>query len=103
MKYFTPERYTALQDFSSDAVMDAADAAWEQAVEAYDAYYRSVEGALPAEYRRLQEAYFLHDALVLSLGQQDNRFVIALRLDPPPNQVIELTYALTEEPRITRD
>jgi hypothetical protein len=103
MKHFTPERYAALQDFSGDAAMSAADTTWEHAAERYDAYYRSIEPALPAEYRRLQEAYYLHDALVLYLGQQDNRFVIALRLDPPPHQVIQVTYALTEEPRITRD
>ena len=30
MKYFTPERYIALQDFSSDDAMDAADAEWDQ-------------------------------------------------------------------------
>jgi hypothetical protein len=103
MKYFTPQRYVALQDFSSDAAMDAADAAWEQAVEQYDAYYRSVDNALPAKYRRLQETYYLHDAVILFLGQQGDRFVIALQLDPPPQQILQLSYELAGEPRIYRD
>jgi hypothetical protein len=104
MKYFTPERYVALQDFSGDAAMDAADAAWEQAAERYDDYNRFVEGVQPAEYRRLHDEYYLHDAQVLFLGPQGrDRFVIALRPDPPPQQVLQLTYELTGEPRITRD
>src|SRR5262249_17839365 len=72
--------------------------------EQYDNYYRSVEGALPAEYQRLHDAYYVHDAQVLFLGTQgEGRFVIALRLDPPPQQVLQLTYELTGQPRITRN
>src|SRR5207248_54321 len=73
------------------------------AVEKYAAYYRSIEGSLPVEFRRLQDNYFLHDAQVLYLGQQGSRFVIALRLDPPPQQVLQLNYELTREPRINRE
>jgi hypothetical protein len=103
MKYFPPERYIALQDFTSDAVMNAADAKWDEAVEQYEAYYATIQDSVPAEYRRLQETYFLHDAVVLYLGRQDNRFVIALRLDPSPQQVLQLTYELAGEARINRD
>src|SRR5262245_34548414 len=103
MKYFTPERYVALQDFSSDEAMNAADAAWEKAVDEYDAYYRSVEAILPAEYRKLQEAYYLHDATVLYMGRRGNSFLISLRLDPPPQQVLQLTYELEGEPIIDRE
>jgi hypothetical protein len=103
MKYFTPQRYVALQDFSSDEVMNAAETVWEAAVDQYDIYYRSVEAALPAEYRRLQESYYLHDAFVLYVGQQGSRFVIALQLDPPPRQILQLTYELTGEPYIDRE
>jgi hypothetical protein len=103
MKYFTPERYIALQDFSSDAVMDAADSAWDEQVERYEAYYHSVEAALPPEFRQLQEGYYLHDAEVLYLGQQGTRFFIALRLDPPPQQILQLSYELTGKPEIDRN
>lgn len=103
MKYFTPERYIALQDFSTDEVMNAADAAWEEAVDQYDAYYRSVEAALPGEYRKLQESYYLHDATILYMGRRGNSFLISLRLDPPPQQVLQLTYELEGEPIIDRE
>jgi hypothetical protein len=103
MKYFTPERYMALHDFSSDEVMNAADAAWEEAVDQYDAYYRSIEAVLSTGYRRLQESYYLHDALVLYMGQQGNRFVVALQLDPPPRQIVHIAYDLAGEPVIDRE
>jgi len=38
VNYFTPERYAALQDFSGDEAMNAADAAWEEAGDRYAAY-----------------------------------------------------------------
>jgi hypothetical protein len=37
MKYFTRQRYLALQERGEDA-MDAADAAWGEAVERYEAH-----------------------------------------------------------------
>src|SRR2546428_1089504 len=91
MKYFTPELYVALQDFSSDDVMNAADAAWETAVDQYDAYYSSVESVLPGEYRKLQESYYLHDATVLYMGRRGNAFLISPPLDPPPQQVLQFS------------
>jgi hypothetical protein len=102
MNYFTPDRFMALQDFSGDEALDAADGAWEQAVERYYAYYLSIENSLPIEYRQLQDTYYLHDAQILYLGPQGKRFVIALRLDPPPQQVLQLSYELTDAPRIVR-
>jgi hypothetical protein len=47
MKYFTPQRYLALQDLSSDAALNAADADWEAAVDQYDAYLQAVLPRLP--------------------------------------------------------
>jgi hypothetical protein len=103
MKYFTPERCIALQDFSSDAVMDAADSAWDEQVEQYEAYYHSIEAALTPEFRRLQEGYYLHDAEVLYLGQHGDWFFMALRLDPPPQQILQLSYELAGQPQIDRN
>ena len=58
---------------------------------------------LSAEFQRLQEGYYLQDAEVLYLGQQGNRFFMALRLDPPPQQVLQLSYELTGLPEIDRN
>ena len=54
MNYFTPERYLALQDCSSDAAMNRADEAWEEAVQCYEAYLRTVRPSLPSPPERRQ-------------------------------------------------
>ncbi len=102
MNYFTPERYAALQDFSTDAAMNAADTAWQAAVDRYAAYYASVEAQLAAGIRKTQAAYYLHDAVVFNLGRQGNRFVIVLQLDTPPNDLLVFDYELTAEPVLDR-
>jgi hypothetical protein len=56
MKYFTPQRYLALQNFAPKA-MDAADADWEQAVEQYEAYLQTVLPGLPDSVRKLLDGF----------------------------------------------
>lgn len=102
MKYFTPERYLALQDFSSAAAMNAADTDWEEAVAQYDAYLHSVLPSAPASVRQLVEGFFLHDADVLSMGRQGQELVVVLQLDPPPNDLLTIVYTLAGEPTINR-
>src|SRR5437867_2595971 len=103
MKYFTPERYVALQDFSSDVAMDAADAIWEGAVDQYEAHLQALRPRLPTSLRQLLDGYYLHDADVLSMGRPGNDFVIALQLDTPPNDLLTISYVLTAEPVIDAD
>lgn len=100
MKYFTPERYVALQDFSSDEAMNAADSVWEDAVRRYAEHYRSVESQLPQGIRKMQAEYYLHDAIVSNMGRQGNHFLIVLQLDTPPNDLLLFDYELTGEPTI---
>ncbi len=47
MKYFTPELYLRLQERDS-AAMDAADSAWNDAVERYDRSLQTILHELPA-------------------------------------------------------
>lgn len=101
MRYFTPERYLAFQQ-TDRAAMDAADAAWESAVEQYDAYLQTIRPGLPEPVRLLLEGYYLHDGRVLGMGRRDNQFLIALQLDVPPNDLLLITYTLTAEPEISR-
>lgn len=100
MKYFTPERYVALQDFSSATAMDAADAAWEEAVNRYDAYLQQILPALPPSLRLFVEGYYLHDAAVLSMGFQNNDFVAVLQEDAPPNGLLMIRFTLAGAPTI---
>jgi hypothetical protein len=60
MNYFTRERYLALQE-RGDA-MDAADAAWAEAVAGYEAYLQTIRPELPESVRELLDGFYLHDA-----------------------------------------
>jgi hypothetical protein len=99
MRYFTRERYLALQAGDDDA-MDAADAAWDEAVERYEAYLQTIRPEMPEAVRELLDGFYLHDARVLSMGRRGDAFVISLQLDVPPNELLTITYNLAGPPEI---
>lgn len=101
MKYFTPDRYLALQRTSRQD-MDAADAAWEKAVERYEDHLKRLRPKLPNSIRRLVDEFHLHDGEVLSMGQENGTFVLVLSLAAPPRNLLVLTYELTEAPAIDK-
>src|SRR5262249_40479680 len=101
MKYFTPARYLAQQDFDP-AAMDAADADWEAAVEQYEIYLRTIQPDLPAPVQQLVDGFYLHDARVLSIGQRDGALVITLQLDVPAKDLLTITYTLAGQPVIDK-
>jgi hypothetical protein len=97
MKYFTPERYLALQDFRSDEAMDAAGAAWEATAQRYRHQLKRLLPSLPKGLHSLVSDFYCHDATVLSLGRAEQTFVMVLRLEVPPQELLVVTYRLTEE------
>lgn len=99
MKYFTPALYARLQ-LPGEAEMDAADADWDKAVARYDRRLKTIWPALPEALRFLLEKLYLHDAEVLSMGRQGKTVVFLLQLDVPPQELVLITYRLTEEPAI---
>jgi len=101
MNYFTRERYLALQE-RGDA-MDAADAAWAEAVARYEAYLQTIRPEMPESVRELLDGFYLHDARVLSMGRRGDTFVISLQLDVPPNELLTITYNLAGPPEIRQD
>jgi hypothetical protein len=103
MKYFTPERYAALQDLSSDEAMNAADRAWDEQVERYRAYLDSVRAHFPPGLRQIEESYYLHDAIIHGMGKRGQTFVIILQLDTPPQSILTFAYNLVEDPIIIKD
>ena len=102
MNYFTRERYLALQDRGDDA-MDAADAAWEEAVRRYQEYLQTIRPDMPESVRELLDGFYLHDARVLSMGRRGDTFVISLQLDVPPNELLTITYSLAGTPEIKQE
>ena len=101
MNYFTRERYLAMQNFDKPA-MDADDAAWEDAVDRYDAYLQTIRPDLPESVRQLLDGFYLHDARVLSMGQRGETFVISLQLDAPSHELLTITYTLAGPPEVTK-
>jgi hypothetical protein len=103
MKYFTPERYLALQDFSSDEAMDAAEAAWEEASEKYASYLDTIRAHFSPGLRQIEANYYLHDSIIRGMGRRGPFFVTILQLDTPPQSILTFTYDLVEDPIIIKD
>jgi len=102
MKYFTRERYPALQE-GGDAAMDAGDAAWAEAVDRYDAYLQTIRAEMPEAVRELLDGFHWHDARVLSMGRRGPTFIISVQLDVQPNELVTITFNLTGTPEIRQD
>jgi hypothetical protein len=102
MNYFTRERYLALQE-RGDEAMDAADAAWDEAVARYDAYLQTIRPEMPEAVRNLVDGFSIHDARILSMGRRGDTFVISLQLDTPPSELLTITYTLAGTPDIQQN
>jgi hypothetical protein len=102
MKYFTPERYRALQH-TDESAMPAADADWESAVDQYESYLLTIRSEMPESVRRLLDGFYLHDAIVLSMGRSGDQLCITLQLDVPPRDLLFVTYSLEGPPEINRE
>jgi hypothetical protein len=99
MRFFTAELYAALQDFSSDAAMNAADAAWEAAGNAYDRHLAEIGPRVEQVLQQFGKV-LLHDALVQSMSRDGAHFTIVLQADIPPRNVVTIRYELCGEPVI---
>jgi hypothetical protein len=102
MKFFTPDLHVRMQDFTSDAAMNAADAASEAASAAYDRHLEEIEPEMPDCYRQF-DGLLLHDAQVWTMAWRGDYFYLVLHKDIPPRDVVMLTYTLTRPPFIKRD
>ena len=52
--------------------------------------------------RHLIDGLYLHDARVLSMGQQEDRFVISLQLDVPAKDRVSILYTLAGAPEVNQ-
>jgi hypothetical protein len=101
MNYFTPDLLVRLQ-VRDPAAMNDADAEWEAAEQRYEQRLQELGPAIDPLLRRFEDV-LLHDATVWSISRHDDHFVIILRKDIPPRDVVILTYMLVAEPILVRD
>jgi len=82
---------------ADDAVLDASEAEWEAALQGYEQHLQALSPALPARLGEFQKL-LLHDALVQSIGRHGDQFLMVLRQDIPPRDLVILAYELEGEP-----
>jgi hypothetical protein len=99
VKYFTPDLIARGQS-DDGRVLDEVEALWDERCASYNAYIASIRNELNPGLRHIEDNYYLHDAIVRSMGYQGDRFVIVLQLDAPPRSLLTFTYHLVELPRI---
>jgi hypothetical protein len=99
-KYFTPERYLQLGNLDDERAFLAAQQQWEEAISGYREHLQRIRKQLPRGLQRLVESVYLHDARVLNMHQNQERFVITLQPESDPARLVVLGYTLVEEPII---
>ena len=103
MRFFTPQRYLQLGNLKNEKAFLAAQNEWEHAVGQYQVHLDKIRARLPAGLRRLIDAVYLHDAVVLDMWQ-DRRNRLAITLQPETDQarLVVLTYSLAKPPQFRR-
>jgi hypothetical protein len=99
VKYFTPDLIACGQSDDS-RVLNEVEALWDERCARYNAYLASIRDELRPGLRHIADSFYLHDAIVRSMGYQGDQFVLVLQLDTPPRSLLTLTYHLIDPPRI---
>jgi hypothetical protein len=102
VKYFTPELIPKGQS-DDDQVLGEQEQDWDEACDRYAAYLNTVLPQFPGGLRKIEDSYYLHDAMVCSMSRREQSFVVTLRLDPPPQSILTFVYDLMEDPVIVKD
>jgi hypothetical protein len=103
MRYFTPELY-ARGNSPNQAEARGVEEEWEAALRRYERRWKKIRAAFPQAVRNFDEAQVcLHDAEVLHLARQGERFVIVLQPGAPAQTLVILTFTLTEDPVIATE
>src|SRR5262249_48548307 len=102
MKYFTPE-LIAMGHSEDDRVLNEQERLWEEAGDRYVAHLETVRPRFPPGLRKIDESYYLHDAMICSMARRDQTLVMTLRLDTPPQSILTFVYDVVEDPVIIKD
>jgi hypothetical protein len=100
MKYFTPEHYSRGNSPNAEDLHGIEDE-WEDALRRYRRRINRIRPLLPEGVRRFKDEHVcLHDAEILGMGREGNRFVFLLKTEPPNSKPAVLTFTLLDEPVI---
>jgi hypothetical protein len=102
VNYFTKELIE--RGRSKDrAILNRQEEQWDEACERYFNVLDTLKTDLPPGLKRIVESYYLHDAIVRSMGEKGDAFLIVVQLDTPPRSLLTFTYDLVKEPMIDRE
>jgi hypothetical protein len=100
MNYFTTERYLSLGNLLDKEGFLSSLQEWEDAIAAYKEHLAQIQKKLPRSLVSLNKTVYLHDARVLSMHQDEDRFEITVQPVSTPGQLVVLFYRLVEDPVI---
>jgi hypothetical protein len=102
MKYFTPELIVRCQTDEDDLIEEVHEE-WERAIVRSERRWQKIRSTFPAAVQRFNDDQVcLHDADLVSLGQEGDHFVIVVQPEPPARTVVLLSFTLDGEPTIDR-
>jgi hypothetical protein len=89
MKYFTPEWYSACQNF------DTPEETLNKPIDEYKTYYNCIKKSLPKKLRKFNKHYSLHDASLhwLNFDPQKRRLILSFQICIVKKKVILGQYA----------
>src|SRR5262249_20816933 len=100
MKYFTPELLSHFQSADDDLFEKAHDD-WERAIGRSERRWKKIRSAFPAAVQQFNDDQVcLHDAELLTIGQEGERLVIVAQPEPPARTMVVLTFTLDGEPLV---
>ncbi len=101
MKYFTRE-LIEMGRSRDHTILTRQEELWDEACARYFDSLEAIKDEMPPGLRHVVDSYYLHDAVVQSMGQKGDTFLIVLQLDTPPRSLLAFTYDLVKPPDIDR-
>ncbi len=103
MKFFTPDIIVRASS-DNDAVADAAHEEWEEMLTSYRKHLRAIGPKLSRSVRTFLRKFCLHDAKLKWIAERADGLcvVMAVQLDTPPDESLQLVYDLVAKPDTVR-
>jgi hypothetical protein len=102
MKYFTRE-LIEMGRSRDHAILSRQEELWDEACARYFDSLDGLKDEMPQGLKHIVASYYLHDAVVQSMGQKGETFLIVVELDTPPRSLLAFTYQLVQQPQIDRE